>query len=118
MSEFVATGNPHLDIPNLIKWRGNGLSFVELLRYLPYSEGEFEYGNKDANIIFWFGLSRDFIIALVDLINAGSIRPTYTLPLTYFVDGRVPKRPLARSIRKYKKPHWAPITFSLVKRAA
>lgn len=118
MSEFVATGNPRLDIPNLIKWRGNGLTFVELVRYLPYLEGKFAYGNRETNIIFWLGLSEECIAAIIDLINAGTIKPTSTLSLTYLVDGQVPKLPIAKSSRKYKRPRWAPVTFCLAKKAA
>lgn len=118
MSGFEPTGNPKIDIPDLIKWRGNGLTFVELLQYLPYLNGEFAYINRDSNIVFWVGVSEECISALIELTDLGAIYPSSTLPLTYLIDGRVPNFPVAKSNRKYKKPHWAPITFSLVKRAA
>lgn len=118
MSAFETTGNPHVDIPALIKHRGDGLTFVELLQHLPYLEGDFVYGNREANIVFWVGVSEDCIKTIGELIDSSTIRPSSTLPLTYFVDGRVPNLPLAKLNRKYKKPHWAPITFSLSKKAA
>jgi hypothetical protein len=118
MSNFTPTGDARTDIPNLIKWCGNGLTFVELLRYLPYLEGEFAYGNRDSNVIFWYGLSGECIDVLIDLIEAGAIYPSSTLPLTYFIDGQVPKLPVAKSNRRYKKPRWAPITFGLARSVA
>jgi len=118
MSNFQLTGNPRLDIPALIKRQGNGLTFVELLQHIPYLKGDSAYIHRGTNIVFWVGLSSECIDTLIELINAETIRPTPTLPLTYFVDGQVPKFPIAKSSRKYKKPHWAPITFSLGKKAA
>jgi hypothetical protein len=118
MSKFSATGDPRVDIPALIKWRGNGLTFVELLQHLPYLEGDCIYGDRDRNIAFWVGVSRQCIDALVELVNDETIRPASTLPLTYFIDGGVPNLPVAKSNRRYKKPHWAPITFSLAAKAS
>jgi hypothetical protein len=118
MVKFEATGNASEDIPALIKHRGNGLSFVELLQGLPYLEGDCIYENGEWNFVFWGGLSQQCIDTLRDLINRDVIKPTPAHPLTYYVDGRVPNLPLAKSPRKYKKPHWAPITFSLGERAA
>jgi hypothetical protein len=118
MSDFVTIGDPMIDIPSLIRWRGDGLTFVELLQYIPYLRGTFAYGTQDTNIIYWNGMSERCIRALIDLVDAGAIRPTSTVPLTYMIDGVVPNLPLAKSNRRYKKPHWAPITLSLPRKAA
>jgi hypothetical protein len=118
MSDFVTTGDPLVDVPSLIKWRGDGLTFVELLKYLPYLKGNSAYGMSDNNIVFWDGLSSECIKSLVGLSKAGIIVQTSTAMLTYMIDGAVPKLPLAKSNRKYKKLHWAPITFSLARNAA
>lgn len=40
MKEFSSKGDPKIDIPALIRWRGNGLTFVELLQFLPYLKGD------------------------------------------------------------------------------
>jgi hypothetical protein len=117
MTEFTPSGNPQVDIPALIKHRGDGLSFVELLRFLPYLKGDQVYGNGDWNFVFWDGVSDECIDTLRDLINREVVRPTSTHPLTYYADGAVPCIPLVKQARKYKKPHWAPITFSLGKAA-
>ena len=114
----VYNGKAHEDIPALIKYRGNGLSFVELLQYLPYLKWDCTYGNDEWNFVFWHGLSQECIDTLRDLINSDAIKPTSTHPFTYYVDGQVPKLPVAKSSRKYKKPHWAPITFSRGLKAA
>jgi hypothetical protein len=118
MPSFTTTGDPLIDIPALIKSRGDGLTFVELLQHIPYLNGNFVYGTRDTNIVYWNGVSEQCIKSLADLVDAGIIRRMSTLPLTYLIDGIVPNLPLAKSIRKYKKPHWAPITFSLLRKAA
>jgi hypothetical protein len=120
MSNFEVTSDPLVDIPALIKWRGDGLTFVELLRYLPYLNGDEAYGKEATNVIFWIGLSTEGIEAIVALLNNGTIRATSTQPLTYMIDGKGLRLPIAKSNRKYTKAHWAPITFSLPagKRAA
>jgi hypothetical protein len=118
MADFVTTNDPLIDIPELIKWRGDGVTFVELLQHIPYLKGDFGYGVPAANIIYWHGLSEKCIQALTSLIDVGTVRLAATTPLTYYIDGAVPKLPLAKSNRNYKKPHWTPITFCLARKAA
>lgn len=118
MIDFKTTGNPTTDIPELIKSRGDGLTFVELLQHIPYLKGDCVYGMRDNNIVYWSGVSEQCIRTLASLVDSGKIRISSTMPLTYFIDGAVPNLPVAKSNRKYKRPHWAPITFSLLRKAA
>jgi hypothetical protein len=118
MTDFKATGDPFIDIPALIKSRGDGLTFVELLQYIPYLKGGCAYGMSDRNIIYWNGLSEQCISTLAELINSRTVRITSTMPLTYMIDGVVPNLPVAKSNRVYKNPHWAPVTFGLPRKAA
>jgi hypothetical protein len=113
--EFKHSGNPNEDIPKLIKWRGDGLSFVELLRYLPYLKGEQSIAWSYNNLILWWGVSDLCIEAIGKLKRDGMISLDGTSALTYVADGIVPKAPMAKNLRDYKKQRWLPTTLSLTK---
>ena len=118
MSEFSVSGDAMIDIPALIKWRGNGLTFVELLQHLPYLKGDYTYWVGDKNIIAWLGISEECVHALQTLLVKNEIEVRSTAPLTYYIDGCALNMPLAKSNRQYKKPHWLPVTFSVPKQRA
>jgi hypothetical protein len=115
MKEFAYTGDPLIDVPALIRWRGNGLTFVELLGFLPYLKGDYFYWVGNNSIVAWIGVSQECIHALQDLLLNEQISLHSTQPLTYLIDGCALKLPLAKSVRQYKKPHWLPVTFSVPK---
>lgn len=108
MKEFPSTGHPLIDVPALIRWRGNGLTFVELLQFLPYLKGDHYYWVGNKSIVAWIGVSDQCIQALQELLVSDRISVSSTSPLTYFIDGCGLKLPLAKSNRQYKKPHWSP----------
>ncbi len=113
--DFKYSGDPAQDIPRLIKWRGDGLSFVELLRYLPYLKGDCAITWEYENVIVWQGVSATCVEVMRKLLGEQQIIVQNTMPLTYFIDGVVPKLPLARKLRNYKKPRWMPMTLSLTR---
>jgi hypothetical protein len=115
MEEFAYNGDPNIDVPALIQWRGNGLTFVELLRYLPYLKGDYSFWIGNNSIVAWIGVSQECIHALQALLSSEQISLHPSQPLTYYIDGCALTLPLAKSARKYKKPHWLPVTFSVPK---
>jgi hypothetical protein len=65
------------------------------------------------NVVIWAGVSPAFCEA-VNIMKTGqrvSMRPS--VPLVYFVDGKVLTYPLARRIPKggYKSPRWIPAVW-------
>lgn len=91
-----------------------GVSFVELSREVPGFAGEYQWGNG-SNWILWSGISEEAIIELNKLKDENLIEGKPCDPIIYMVDGGWLKLPLVKSNRKYKKPHWIPLTWSLVK---
>jgi hypothetical protein len=114
MGHFAATGNPEVDIPGLIRFQGDGLTFIELLRFLPYLKGDFSYWTGNENIFLWDGLSEQCIGILAALLRANKISIEPASQRTYLMDGGGLRLPLVKANRKYKKPHWLPVTFSVV----
>src|ERR1700753_1349377 len=110
---FKILGDPLIDIPRLIAWRGNGLSFVELLNYLPYLKGELSICWSFENIILWQGVSDDCVKACGALLRNKTICLEDASLLTYILDGVVPKLAQADSMRSYKTKRWMPSTLSL-----
>jgi len=113
MQKFPLTNDPYVDIPALIKWRGNGTTFVELLQHIPYLKGDCNFCFGNENTIAWMGVSETCVEALDRLEKTGVILIKPSSLLTYLVDGCALRLPLVTSNRKYKKPHWLPTEFSL-----
>jgi hypothetical protein len=93
------------------------VSYVELQRCLaPYMEtsGTFEQVLAGRNVVFWVGMSREFIDALEQAEQDGRIHPEPANWLVYLIDGRALSLPVARRIPEggYKKPRWCPIVFN------
>lgn len=97
-------------ILNLLRQKGDGVSFVELSRIDGFN-GKTEYGYPEKNIFLWFHCSETAITALTELNDAKQIEFRPTDKLVYFVDGGIPKAPIAKSVRTYSKPHWLPSTL-------
>lgn len=91
-----------------------GVSFAELSREVPGFNGDYQYGNQH-NWIYWSNISKEAAEILADLRKQNIIEATPCDPLIYVVDGGYMKLPLVKSDRTYKKPHWIPLTYSLVK---
>lgn len=91
-----------------------GVSFVELSREVPGFNGEYQWSN-DSNWVYWSGMSEEACKALKELKDQNIIDAKPCNPIIYMVDGGYMSIPLVKSNRKYKKPHWIPMTWSLVK---
>ena len=92
-----------------------GISFVELVDAAgPDAVGDFCMSTQTArplNIFFWFNVSGEFSEAFANIREMIEIVPTSVM--VYLIDGRVPSVPVAKRPRKYKEPHWAPVTVKL-----
>lgn len=83
-------------LEDLLYWSGGDMSLV-----------------LNENTVLWFGMSQETTNTLVVMYEAGEIhfRPVSTL--TYLVGAsRLPTLPIAKTGRKYKKPHWLPVVVA------
>lgn len=91
-----------------------GVSFVELSREVPGFKGD-NWIKTDKNWIFWSNISDEAAQTLLDLENENLIKKIPCQSIIYIMDGGWIDLPLVKSDRTYKKPHWLPVTYSLVK---
>lgn len=91
-----------------------GVSFVELSRINGF-EGEFSYGIKDKNIIYWNNISVSAIDALEALIKEKKIEMKPCDRFLYLFDGVGVNLPTAKSDRNYKTARWLPVVFDPIK---
>jgi|ERR1051326_555600 hypothetical protein len=89
------------------------VSFAELSRIDGFKGNLALVLDKNPNIILWTGMSEAAVASLNALLKEDycHIHPTTTL--VYMIDAQMPQMPLAKSNRKYKDPHWAPVTLKL-----
>jgi hypothetical protein len=118
LDKFDFTSDPLVDIPALIKWRGNGLTFIELLKYLPYLRGDKSISFASEGMVLWVNVSDQCIDAIEILVKEQAISMNPTSTLTYLADGGGLKLPIAKRAQKYKNAHWLPVTFSLIEKKA
>lgn len=90
-----------------------GISFVDLSRIKGFT-GEFEWIDTKWNVVYWPKISEEAIEAMEDLVKEKKITVRPTNWLVYFIDGCVPKYPIAKSIRNYKRTRWLPIIFDKI----
>jgi len=111
------TGDPLTDIPAMLAWRGAGVTFVELLRFVPYLAGELKlYQDNQPTIVLWEGVSQVCIDALAALCGDDLVELEPVNPLVYLLDRFVPRRPIATARRRYKDLRWWPVTFVLTQK--
>ena len=117
-TEFQPTGAMSDDLLRLLKFRGDGLSFAEILRFIPRAAGDrsIELGKK--NLLIWTGVSQELIDTINELEKLGLAELKGCSQLTYLADGSVLNLPLARNFRDYKSPHWVPSMLGLKKKLA
>lgn len=105
-------------------WECSEVTFAELARKWPehFKDGNLEFlkeSKEFSNIVLWSGLSDLGYQCLIKLINHPvnefEFKMTPAHSLTYFLDGMSLQYPLAKSIRHYKKPHWLPCVFNVVR---
>ena len=108
------TGDPLKDIPAMLAWRGAGVTFVELLRFLPYLSGDLKlYQDDQPTIVLWDGVSQACIDAIAVLRAENLISLERVNPFAYLLDRFVPQMPIATARRRYKELRWWPTTFVL-----
>lgn len=101
------TQNIKIGILEMLRSKGNGLSFVQLSTIDGFNgDASIEVENK--NIHLWFHCSINAVDALSQLLNERQIEIHPTSHLTYVVDGQIPRYPVARQDRIYKSPRWMP----------
>ena len=111
------TGDPLTDIPAMLAWRGAGVTFVELFRFVPYLAGDLKlYQDDQPTIVLWEGVSQVCIDALAELRDDDLVELEPVNPLVYLLDRFVPRRPIATVRRHYKDLRWWPVTFVLTQK--
>lgn len=92
-----------------------GVSFVELSREVPGFNGELWIRNEK-NHVYWSNISEEAAKILYDLEMNDIIKKVPCMELIYVMDGGYMTLPIVKTNRTYKKPHWLPVTYSLVKK--
>ena len=65
----------------------------------------------EGNIVLWVNMSSGACDAIKSLTSEKAIEMTPTEQMVYIIDGCCLNLPLVKSNRKYKHPHWLPVTF-------
>lgn len=63
-------------------------------------------------IIYWY-VSKAGADAILSLLKSGEIEAFPAHQLSYLFDGAFLDHPIARAVRQYKKPRWAPVCLRL-----
>jgi hypothetical protein len=108
------------DILELIQTRQN-VTFAELAQNIQGFTADDPaeacvLGSSKPGVILWCGLSRPAFDALRDLQTAGRIRARSCDPWAYRIDGLTLTLPLAKYGRRYRRPHWLPVSWSTTDR--
>jgi hypothetical protein len=98
------------EITNLLRTKGNGVSFANLAE-IPGFSGDAAMEVDNNNIFIWFHCSEQAIQAIKELLNEKQIELHSTSHLTYHIDGSIPRYPIAKSDRVYKSPRWQPMAL-------
>ena len=88
----------------------DNVSFAEIEGY-PGFRGDLSMEIGDMNIFLWTNMSSEAILAITELEREGLIVFSPTSLWTYLADGVVNSAPVAKTDKKYKKPHWLPIVL-------
>jgi hypothetical protein len=88
------------------------VSFAELTHFEGFSGDYCMCLGRDENMVLWPSLSEEAASAMTELWNDGEIHPVPTTSLVYLMDGVALSLPVAKSARKYKRPHWVPVVWN------
>jgi hypothetical protein len=91
-----------------------GVSFVELQNEVEGFRGD-QWIRNEKNHVYWSNISEEAAQTLINLEKENLIKKEPCAPMIYMCDGGWMPLPLVKSYRAYKKPHWLPVTYSLVK---
>jgi hypothetical protein len=94
--------------------RRDHVSFAELSRIEGFRGDLQMMANADrvSNVVIWGGVSRAAIEALEIIRKEGEYELAPASFMTYLIDGVTLNLPIAKQIRHYKNPHWAPMVLS------
>lgn len=87
------------------------VSFAELGNHFEGFTGGDHALCKAHNIILWAGMTEEAVQAMMSLLTEKLITPHPSSQLVYLIDGRSLTLPIVKRVRKYKNPHWLPVTL-------
>lgn len=114
----MSKSKERLIIESYIDKNESGISFVELENELKrnniYHKGDYWLCYKQyKHVYIWVNMSKEFLNAIIDLVNECKIKMLECSTLIYMADGKAPDLPLARgNERSYKLDHWLPMEIS------
>ena len=91
---------------------GEGISFAEFGGIDGFT-GDYCWGHAEYNVRYWCGLSREAADAFAELLSEGLIELRPTSVLVYAIDGQILNMPIAKGMKRYKKPRWLPLVMNL-----
>lgn len=96
-------------------------SFAELSNRWPkiFAGGNRELiqeGPTFSNVVIWTGMTEEGVTIIKEVMALGC-EYVPTNKLVYLIDGHLLTYPIAKSVRHYKKPHWAPVVIKRKKKA-
>ena len=91
-----------------------GVTFVELEKLLGDAvKGEGLLVMTDyPNIVLWDCVNEEFIATIRELLTEKKIVAKPTVLLTYLIDGKMLRLPIAKKCYPYKTLRWLPIVFN------
>lgn len=94
--------------------RYDHVTFAEVSMHIDGTRGNFAlYLPNNDSVMIWSGLSAEAIGATDELIREKLIHFRPTDLLVYLADGELLRLPVAKTVRKYAKPHWLPMVISV-----
>ena len=95
-------------------------AYIESTDYVSYAElahrfPEFKGGDYATflaeNLVLWANMTQEAADAINALRAEGHIKIQPSSIFVYLADGMTMSLPIAKRVRAYKKPHWAPTTL-------
>lgn len=88
------------------------VSFAELGNRFgkEFQDGEMSI-SKGENVVLWAGMTECGAQAVSELLDEGAIQIEPCRTLVYLIDGSCLTLPVMKRPRRYKKPHWLPVTL-------
>ena len=95
------------------------VSFAELAnRFGDHFKGGEHCIELRHNLVLWAGMSAEAATAMRELLNDKEIAAQPSSMWVYLADGSALTFPIAKRVRTYTKPHWAPVTLRPAKATA